>query len=247
MNPNSGLGDIVKIATILIVEDDQDLSGNIALILRMEGFHVIVAANGKQGLEVIQKLRPDLILCDILMPEVDGFAFHQKVKEDEQFSGVPFIFISALNDHQHMRRGMQAGADDYLCKPFSAEELVAAVTTRLQRFALLFRANEKIVLTREQIESLKNVSQRELQILAMVAEGATTKDIAIRLCISPKTVEVHRSRLMKKLNASNAVMLVHWAQLADFAIRNKLIHMPYGTENVTVSPTDDNSIFPGCK
>jgi DNA-binding NarL/FixJ family response regulator len=209
--------------TILIVEDDQDLSGNMALILRMEGFSVVTAVNGAEGLAVLRAKRPDLILCDILMPEVDGYAFHQAVSTDEAFSGIPFIFISALNDLDNLRKGMQAGADDYLCKPFPAEQLVAAVSTRLQRFAKLSGTTDKPAISREQLQALRSVSQRELQVLLMVARGATSRQIGELFGISPKTVEVHRSRLMKKLDATNAAILVHWAVLADRALQANLL------------------------
>ncbi|KAB2927908.1 MAG: response regulator transcription factor [Leptonema illini] len=225
--------------TILIVEDDPALSGNVALILRMEGFRVISAVNGAEGLAAIRSWRPDLILCDILMPEVDGFAFHQAVSANEELAGIPFIFISALNDLDHLRKGMQAGADDYLCKPFSAEQLVAAVTARLQRFAKLAASAEKPTIDAAQLRALRSVSHRELQVLQMVAKGMTTRQIAELLDISPKTVEVHRSRLMKKLEATNAAILVHWAVLADQALRANLLTVQ--ADQVELPKTDSRS------
>jgi DNA-binding NarL/FixJ family response regulator len=210
--------DDAKKMTILVVEDDPDLSGNVALILTMEGFDVLTAANGLEGLAAVHTLRPDLILCDILMPGIDGYVFHQKIKIDERLADIPFIFISALNNLDDLRRGMQAGADDYLCKPFSAEQLVAAVAARLERFAALITTPEKAAVTAEQLRRLQSVSQRELQVLLMVAKGKTSRQIADHFCISPKTVEGHRSHLMKKVNAVNAAALVHWAVLADRAI-----------------------------
>ncbi len=212
--------------TILIVEDDPDLSGNVALILRMEGFDVITAVNGAAGLAAMRSRRPDLILCDILMPEIDGYAFHRAVNADGSFAGIPFIFISALNDLDNLRKGMQAGADDYLCKPFSAEQLVAAVSARLQRFAKLVGSTERQAISPAQLQALRHVSQRELQVLLMVARGATSRQIGELFGISPKTVEVHRSKLMKKLDANNAAVLVHWAGLADQALNANLLTFP---------------------
>lgn len=209
--------------TILVVEDDPDLIGNVALILRLEGFEVVTAASGAAGLAALRRCRPDLILCDILMSEIDGFAFHRAVNGDADFAGIPFIFISALNDLDNLRKGMQAGADDYLCKPFSAEQLVAAVTARLQRFARLAGTAERQTVSPAQLQALRSVSQRELQVLLMVAKGATSRQIGELFGISPKTVEVHRSKLMKKLDATNAAVLVHWAGLADQALHAKLL------------------------
>ena len=209
--------------TILVVEDDPDLIGNVALILRLEGFEVVTAASGAAGLAALRRQRPDLILCDILMPEIDGFAFHHAVISDAAFAGIPFIFISALNDLDNLRKGMQAGADDYLCKPFSAEQLVAAVTARLQRFARLAGTAERQTVSPAQLQALRSVSQRELQVLLMVARGATSRQIGELFGISPKTVEVHRSKLMKKLDANNAAVLVQWAGLADQALHANLL------------------------
>jgi DNA-binding NarL/FixJ family response regulator len=217
-------------ATILVVEDDPLLSDNIALILRMEGYQVWVAADGRQGLELLRQKTPDLILCDILMPEIDGYDFHKQVKEIDGLAGIPFIFISALNDHHHLRRGMQAGADDYLCKPFTAEELVVSVAIRLRRFAAMAAATVAAPLGDQELRALRSVSRRELQILFMVAAGATSREISQQLYISPKTVEVHRSKLMKKLGATNAASLANWAKLAEHAVRKKLIGVHWEDE-----------------
>ena len=211
---------------ILVIEDDVELSGNIALILKMEGYLVEVASNGREGLALLERNRPDLILCDILMPELDGYALHRQVKAMPGLAGIPFIFISALNEPSQLRKGMQSGADDYLCKPFTAEELVASVAVRLRRFAAFTAAKEKQAISEVQLQALRRVSRREMEILSRVAFGETTRDIGERFHISPKTVEVHRSRLMKKLGAANAVQLVGWAKLAEQALRNQLIGPP---------------------
>ena len=218
-----------KGAKVLVVEDDQLLCDNIALILRMEGYHVTVAENGREGLAAIAAMTPDLVLCDILMPDIDGFELHRQVKEILAMSSVPFIFISALNEHHHQRRGMEAGADDYLCKPFTTEELIASVRSRLRRFAALAAAKEAEALGEAELKALRLVSQRELEILLLVASGITSREIAERLFISPKTVEVHRSRLMRKLGASNAATLSRWAELAELASRQGLLGKPKGS------------------
>lgn len=219
---------------ILVIEDDAQLSGNIALILKMEGYRVEVAANGREGLALLERNRPDLILCDILMPELDGYALHHMVKAMPGLAGIPFIFISALNNHSQLRKGMQSGADDYLCKPFTAEELVTSIKVRLRRFAAFNAVKEQQAVSEAQLQALRCVSRREMEILARVAFGETTRQIAERLHISPKTVEIHRSRLMKKLGTANAVQLVGWAKLAEQALRLKLIGPP-GEDGVTAN------------
>lgn len=204
--------------TLLIIEDDPLLSGNMALILEMEGFEVRVAADGPTGLEMIRKKQPDLILCDILMPGMDGFTFHEAVRNLPHLARIPFVFVSALDDRSHVRQGMLAGADDYLTKPFTAEELLATVAARLQRFETLRqqpRARGR--LTAEQTARLAQITPREREILLLVAKGITSREIAAILFISSKTVDVHRARLMSKLGAANAASLAFWAGLAEQA------------------------------
>jgi DNA-binding NarL/FixJ family response regulator len=205
----------IKPPSILIVEDDALLSNNMALILKMEGYEVRVAADGLAGLALIRKKRPDLILCDILMPGMDGFTFHEAVSAFSHLAKIPFLFISALNEPAQIRKGMNAGADDYLTKPFTAQELHAAVTTRLQRFAALRTVSKSRNLTEEQMARLRQITPREREILALVAKGGTSREIAEILFISFKTVEVHRARLMKKLGTANAAALASWAGLAE--------------------------------
>lgn len=200
---------------ILIVEDDCQLGQNMALILKMEGFEVRIAADGLAGLAMIRKKRPDLILCDILMPGMDGYAFHQAVNNLDHLVGIPFLFVSALNQPDQVRQGMLAGADDYLTKPFSADNLLAAVTARLQRFATLCSPAKGRRATAEQAARLRRITHREREILLLVARGCTSKEIAEELFISAKTVEVHRAQLMRKLGAANAASLAFWAALAE--------------------------------
>lgn len=204
--------------SLLIVEDDIRLSSNMALILEMEGFDVRVAADGPAGLALIRKKLPDLILCDILMPEMDGFSFHEAVINLPNLAHTPFIFVSALDGPAQIRQGMLAGADDYLTKPFSAGELLAAVTARLKRFDTIRTGQKprgKTTAAADELARLRQITPREREILLLVAKGLTSKEIATTLFISQKTVEVHRTRLMRKLNAVNAVSLVYWAGLAD--------------------------------
>lgn len=202
--------------TVLIVEDDTELANNMALILKMEGFDVRVAGNGREGLTMLSHKRPDLILCDILMPEMDGYAFREAVQNMPVVSKTPFLFISALTEPGEIRKGMLVGADDYLPKPCSAEDLIAAVNARLKRFRIIRPTQKKRgKMTAEQKQRLLQVTPREREILHCVAQGATSKQIAQQLFISFKTVEVHRLHLMRKLGVTNAAALSFWAGLAE--------------------------------
>ncbi len=200
--------------SILVVEDDPLLASNMALILQMEDCEVRIASNGPDGLHLIREKKPDLILCDILMPGMDGYVFQKKLQKLPNCKDILFIFVSALNDPEQIRQGMLAGADDYLPKPFSAEELIAAVKARVARGKML-RAKQADTRQHEQSNKLKRISPREQEVLLLVGQGATTKEIAAALFISPKTVEAHRSQLMKKLGANNAAALAKWAALLE--------------------------------
>lgn len=209
--------------SILIIEDDIQLSANIALILSLEGFDVRIAHDGWEGLHMLQEQQPDLILCDILLPGgMDGRSFHKRILAHPSWSGILFIFLSALNEQDHIRRGMLAGADDYLPKPFTTDELLKAVNVRLKRKMLLKSTSHSMTnsflvetLPTEQASLLQSISPREREVLLLVGKGLTTKEIAEKLFISPKTVEAHRSSLMKKLEANNVALLARWAMLLE--------------------------------
>lgn len=201
--------------SILIIEDDPSISANMELILRMEGFAITVIDNGHKAFDIIRKTPPDLILCDILMPAMDGHTFLELLKKERDFADIPFIFVTALGDRNDMRQGMAAGADDYLSKPFTAEELVTAVKGRLSRHESIINHKTRSAFKEEYAFLQKQISPREREVLLLVGKGATSKEIAEQLGISQRTAEVHRANLMNKLNASNAAMLSRWAVIAE--------------------------------
>lgn len=118
---------------ILVVEDEANIRSNVARILQMEGFDVLEAENGRIGLEVARSQQPDLVLSDIMMPELDGYGLLEALRADTQTAAIPFIFLSARTDRSDRRKGMNLGADDYLGKPFSRDELMEAVWARIKR------------------------------------------------------------------------------------------------------------------
>ncbi|MGB5437437.1 MAG: response regulator, partial [Maribacter sp.] len=108
---------------ILIIEDDLTLRGNTAELLELEGYKVTTATNGKTGLQRIKHNPPDLILCDLLMPEMDGFTLLGLIGQYSRLKRIPFIFFSAKTEKSDIRAGIDAGADDYLIKPFELDDL----------------------------------------------------------------------------------------------------------------------------
>ncbi|MBW4521866.1 MAG: response regulator [Scytolyngbya sp. HA4215-MV1] len=118
---------------ILVIEDEKEIRQNILGILESGGFHTISANAGQIGLQIAKEQLPDLILCDIKMPEFDGYDVLTKVRQDPATANIPFIFLTAKAEHQEIRIGMNLGADDYLIKPFRRQELLEAVSARLTR------------------------------------------------------------------------------------------------------------------
>lgn len=116
---------------ILVIEDELTIRENLQEILELEGFEVMVAADGRSGIQLAQQGTPNLILCDIMMPELDGYGVLQTLRDDRMTRMIPVIFLTAKADRVYMRQGMEQGADDYLTKPFTVDELLKAVTMQL--------------------------------------------------------------------------------------------------------------------
>ncbi|MBO0936013.1 response regulator [Fibrella sp. HMF5335] len=119
--------------TILVIEDNPEMRANITEILQLAPYQVVQAANGKQGVALARQQRPDLILCDIMMPELDGYGVLHIVSKDPDLAGLPFIFLTAKAESADFRFGMNLGADDYLTKPFDDIALLNAVEIRLKK------------------------------------------------------------------------------------------------------------------
>lgn len=118
---------------ILVIEDNLEMRENIAEILALANYDVVTAENGRKGVELAHEALPDLILCDIMMPEMDGYGVLYLLSKHPKTSGIPFIFLSAKADQKDVRKGMRLGADDYLTKPFEEMELLEAIEVRLRR------------------------------------------------------------------------------------------------------------------
>lgn len=122
---------------ILIIEDNQDVRENTAEILELANYKVIQAENGKIGVEMAQKDMPDLIICDIMMPVLDGYGVIHLLNKSQSAASIPFIFLTAKSERPDFRKGMEMGADDYITKPFDDVELLKAVESRLKKNEIL--------------------------------------------------------------------------------------------------------------
>ncbi|WP_266366412.1 response regulator [Tellurirhabdus rosea] len=128
--------------TILLIEDNLDIRENTAEILELAGYTVHTAENGKIGVEKALTQKPDLVICDIMMPVLDGYGVLHIFSKNPELSGIPFIFLTAKTERLDFRKGMELGADDYLTKPFDESELLTAVEVRLRRFQQMRPAYE---------------------------------------------------------------------------------------------------------
>ncbi|MFN9689222.1 MAG: response regulator [Bacteroidota bacterium] len=122
---------------ILVIEDNQDVRENLIEILELSNFSVLAAEDGLKGVEIAQTQAPDLILCDVMMPKLDGFGVLNILGKRPDTSGIPFVFLTAKAERSDFRRGMNLGADDYVTKPFYKDELLSVIETRLRKTKLL--------------------------------------------------------------------------------------------------------------
>lgn len=122
---------------ILLIEDDKTMRENTAEILELAGYQVVVSENGKKGATLAKEIKPDLIICDIMMPVLDGYGVLHILSKDPSTATIPFIFLTAKAEKSEMRKGMDLGADDYLTKPFEETELLNAIESRLKKNELV--------------------------------------------------------------------------------------------------------------
>src|SRR5215469_6915204 len=122
---------------LLVIDDHDDIRENIAEILTLAGYEVFTAGNGKRGVETALREHPELIICDIMMPELDGYGVLHLLRKNESTVNTPFIFLTARTERTDFRKGMEMGADDYITKPFDDIELLNAIEIRLRKYDIL--------------------------------------------------------------------------------------------------------------
>lgn len=185
--------------TILIIEDEKHTRENLATILEMEGYKPETAPNGETGVATALKLLPDLILCDVTMPKLDGHGVLAALRKEKSTAGIPFIFLTAKGDRPDVRTGMNLGADDYLTKPASAEEVLDAIETRLIRHQILKAPSVKPDFSNATPLEKLGLTPREAEVLLWVAQGKINADVGTILGMSEKTVKIHLGHVFEKL------------------------------------------------
>jgi DNA-binding response OmpR family regulator len=148
---------------ILVIEDETQILLNLKEILELADFSVITAPNGKIGLQLATTKNPDLIICDVMMPGLDGHEVLTALRKDPKSANIPFIFLTAKADRNDVRQGMTLGADDYISKPFEPFEILEAVQSRLNRYTKFNEAYEKESKKSETFQQEIKKSATELQ------------------------------------------------------------------------------------
>ena len=187
---------------ILVIEDEPEMRRNITALLRYHEYDPMEADNGRVGVELARRGKPDLILCDVMMPELDGYGVLAGVRADPDLNGIPFIFLTAKGEKRDQREGMNLGADDYLTKPVTEADLLAALDARWQRLSALRQRQSSYrpdFSSHQPLLSL-GLTEREAEVLLWVAQGKSSPDIAMILGMSPATAKKHVCSVLVKLD-----------------------------------------------
>ena len=196
---------------LLVVDDDPNLVLLVKDYLEFRGYEVVAASNGLEALEVMRRLTPDLIICDVMMPEMDGYTFVQTLRSDRATDWIPVIFLSARGQTADRVRGLNTGADAYLVKPFEPEELVAQVEATLKHTERLLQMQGAPVQPVIQLDREVELTPTETKVLQYVARGMSNREIAQVMGVSQRTIESHVSNMLAKTGLHNRTELARWA------------------------------------
>lgn len=207
---------------ILIVDDDITLKTALIRFLQNRGYSVLDASSGAEALVLFEQNPPDVVVSDVMMPEMDGLEFCRRLRTTRSGQLVPFIFLSSRKELDDRIQGHQMGADDYLVKPFEPKELVAKIEAQLERSR---RIHSEIVRLMQQATvppaplsspapvepSPLPLTPAEEKVFWEVIQGYTNKQIGDRLFISPRTVQTHLSNILSKLQLESRSQLIRYA------------------------------------
>ncbi|NJL97464.1 MAG: response regulator transcription factor [Synechococcaceae cyanobacterium RM1_1_27] len=210
---------------ILIVDDD-DLSLKVLTRhLTQQGYQVYTATSGAEGLERFSQDNPDLVVSDVVMPDMDGFEFCRQLRLRRVGELVPFIFLSSRGELDDRVQGYELGADDYLTKPFEPRELTAKIESQIERTRRMQMEMMRLIQVQKQVDPLPQpppaadqpkpevlpLTPAEERVFREVIRGATNKQVGETLFISPRTVQTHLTNILGKLALENRAQLVRYA------------------------------------
>ncbi len=198
---------------LLLIDDDPNLILLVQDYLEFRGYAVITAENGREALDILKEEIPDMIICDVMMPEMDGYAFVKNVRENPRTEWIPVLFLSAKGQSQDRVKGLNTGADVYMVKPFEPEELVAQVESTLKQASRLLErpikrsGQDPKLLVPDTVE----LTPTEVKVVQLVARGLSNREIAEVMNVSQRTIESHVSNMLAKTSLHNRTELARWA------------------------------------
>lgn len=196
---------------LLLIDDDPNLILLVKDYLEFRGYEVIPASNGREGLEAMRNFTPDLIICDVMMPEMDGYTFVETIRSNSATDWVPVIFLSARGQTADRVRGLTTGADVYMVKPFEPEELVAQVEASLKHTDRLLQMQNLGIQPIMKLDREIELTPTETKVIQYVAKGMSNREIAEVLGVSQRTIESHVSNMLSKTGLHNRTELARWA------------------------------------
>lgn len=206
---------------LLVVDDEPNLLRAVAAVLRGEGFEVSTARNGREALVAVAQNLPDLIVSDVRMPGLDGYALVRRLRAAPHWAIIPVIFLTAKDETEDRIEGFRVGVDAYLTKPFEPDELVAVIKSILERVERTHAAIARLIGSEEPKEAVfirdEELSEAEWRVAELVARGLSNKEIAAELNLSFRTVENHVSRILAKKNYTNRVEIARYILAAHSA------------------------------
>ena len=198
---------------LLIVDDEPNLLRAVEAVLRNEGFETSTARSAREALLSVAQNIPDLIVSDVRMPGMDGYALARRLRSSSAYALIPIVFLSAKDERQDRIEGFRSGVDVYLSKPFEPDELLAVVKNILTRVEQT-RASIVRLVGNEPPETVfirdEALTDAEWRVAESVAQGMSNKEIAAELNLSIRTVENHVSRILDKKNFSNRVEIARY-------------------------------------
>jgi DNA-binding NarL/FixJ family response regulator len=202
----------VNTSSILVIEDEEMLRVNICEILKHYHYQVTDAASGEEGVQLASTTKPSLILCDIMLPGIDGHQVLYQIRKFPHLTCTPFIFLTAKSTLQDIRFGMEMGADDYITKPFGRSELYNSIKVRLERLNQVKdeQQHNSNAPMKDNV-NFKKLTKAELRILKEIALGLTSLQISEKLYLSKKTIENHRTNISHKLELNGPNSLIQFA------------------------------------
>jgi len=241
--------------TILVIEDNEDIRENVCEILQLSNYIVVTATNGREGIEAAQSKKPDLIICDIMMPGVDGYGVLHVLHKDPMTQNIPFIFLTSKSERSDFRSAMEMGADDYITKPFAGNELLNAIESRFRKTDILQKQlssnmegiNELLSTldNKKTLDDLKNESNIDTYRKKQIIYKESTNPHYLYYIVSGKvkTYKTHEDGKILVMDLYNAGDFFGYVSLLEGAAHKENAEAMEETELVLISKLDFEALI----